>query len=90
MFRAYDARMRVAVDIELCQGHNRCCALAPEVLDVDDYGTAVVIGDGIVPVDIESRVRLAVSNCPEFAITMVDDDVDEQTLAGDVSSQAAE
>ena len=38
--------MKVWVDAEKCQGHNRCYALAPELFDVDDYGQAVVIGDG--------------------------------------------
>jgi len=60
--------MRVSVDSEKCQGHNRCFALAPELFDVDDYGTAVVIGDGSVPADLEEKARLAVANCPEFAI----------------------
>ncbi|MBL6620385.1 MAG: ferredoxin [Ilumatobacteraceae bacterium] len=60
--------MRVTVDSEKCQGHNRCFALAPELFDVDDYGTAVVIGDGSVPADLEEKARLAVANCPEFAI----------------------
>lgn len=60
--------MRVTVDSKKCQGHNRCFALAPELFDVDDYGTAVVIGDGSVPADLEEKARLAVANCPEFAI----------------------
>ena len=60
--------MRVTVDSEKCQGHNRCFALAPELFDVDDDGTAVVIGDGSVPADLEEKARLAVANCPEFAI----------------------
>lgn len=64
--------MRVEVDSEKCQGHNRCFALAPELFDVDDYGTAVVIGDGTVPSDLEEKARLAVANCPEFAITITD------------------
>ena len=41
--------MRVRVDAEKCQGHNRCYALAPE---------------------LEERARLAVANCPEYAITL--------------------
>ena len=41
--------MRVHIDSERCQGHNRCYALAPELFDVDDYGTAFVLGDGSVP-----------------------------------------
>ena len=60
--------MRVTVDSKKCQGHNRCFALAPELFDVDDYGTAVVIGDGSVPANLEEKARLAVANCPEFAI----------------------
>jgi len=65
--------MRVEIDGEKCQGHNRCYALAPELFDVDDYGNAVVIGDGAVPAELEDKARLAVANCPEFAISIIDD-----------------
>lgn len=68
----YSAGMRVTVDAEKCQGHNRCFALAPELFDVDEYGTAVVIGDGTVPPDLADKARLAAANCPEFAITVTD------------------
>ncbi len=61
--------MRVHIDSEKCQGHNRCYALAPELFDVDDYGTAFVLGDGTVPAGLEDKARLAVANCPEFAIS---------------------
>lgn len=64
--------MRVTVDAEKCQGHNRCFALAPELFDVDEYGTAVVIGDGTVSPDLADKARLAAANCPEFAITVID------------------
>jgi ferredoxin len=64
--------VRVHVDTEKCQGHNRCYALAPELFDVDDYGTAVVIGDGTVTPQLEDKARLAVANCPEYAITISD------------------
>ena len=62
--------MKIHVDAEKCQGHNRCYALAPELFDVDDYGNAVVIGDGSVPAELEDKARLALANCPEFAITI--------------------
>ncbi|MDA2945851.1 MAG: ferredoxin [Actinomycetota bacterium] len=62
--------MRVEVDSDKCQGHNRCFALAPELFDVDEYGTAVVIGDGTVPAELADKARLAAANCPEFAITV--------------------
>ena len=66
--------MQVRVDAEKCQGHNRCYALAPELFDVDDYGQAVVIGDGTVASDQADAARLAVANCPEFAITITESD----------------
>jgi len=62
--------MRVVLDAEKCQGHNRCYALAPELFDVDDFGQAVVIGDGTVTPDLEVKVHLAVANCPEYAISI--------------------
>ena len=71
--RRYHRHMKVRVDAEKCQGHNRCYALAPELFDVDDYGQAVVIGDGTVTPELEEKARLAVANCPEFAIS-----IDEQ------------
>ncbi len=60
--------MRIRVDPERCQGHNRCCALAPELFDVDDFGTAHALNDGTVPEALEDKAKLAIDNCPEFAI----------------------
>ena len=62
--------MKVHVDPEKCQGHNRCFAIAPELFDVDDYGYATEIGDGSVPPGLEDKARLAVENCPEYAISI--------------------
>lgn len=62
--------MRVRVDSEKCQGHNRCYALAPDLFEVDDLGFASAIGDGVVPPAMEDRARAAVANCPEYAITI--------------------
>jgi ferredoxin len=62
--------MRVRVDSDACMGHNRCYALAPELFDVDDLGQAVVIGDGTVTAELEEKARLAVANCPEYAISI--------------------
>lgn len=65
--------MRVHLDTEKCQGHNRCYALAPELFDVDDYGTAILLVEGEIPAELEEKARLAVANCPEYAITVSDD-----------------
>lgn len=67
---AYSRAMRVRLDTEKCQGHNRCYALAPELFDVDDYGTAVLLVDGEIPSELEPKAQLAVANCPEYAITI--------------------
>jgi ferredoxin len=65
--------VKIRVDQEKCQGHNRCYALAPELFDVDDYGTASELNDGIVPPGLEDKGRLAVANCPEFAVQIVEE-----------------
>lgn len=62
--------MRVRLDADACEGHNRCYALAPELFDVDDFGQAVVIGDGTVAPELHDKARLAVANCPEYAISL--------------------
>lgn len=64
--------MRVRVDSAKCQGHNRCYALAPELFDVDDYGNAHELNDGVVPPELHDKARLAQANCPEFAIVIDD------------------
>ena len=64
-------RVKIRVDPDKCQGHARCYALAPELFEVDDYGLSTVVGDGSVPPELEDRARLAIANCPEFAIDEV-------------------
>jgi ferredoxin len=50
--------------------------LAPELFDVDDFGQAIVVGDGTVPEELADKARLAVANCPEFAISVLDAEPD--------------
>lgn len=66
-------RVRIAVDPSKCQGHARCYGLAPTLFDLDDYGLSTVVGDGTVPSGLEDQARLAVANCPEYAISEVPD-----------------
>jgi ferredoxin len=65
--------LRVRIAPARCQGHNRCRAIAPAIFDVDDYGQATVLNDGVVPPELEARVRLAAANCPELAISVEQD-----------------
>jgi ferredoxin len=69
--------VRVVIDADKCQGHNRCYAIAPELFDVDDYGQSVVLGDGAVAAELAAKARLAVANCPEYAISIVEEDGDQ-------------
>jgi ferredoxin len=65
--------MKICVDAEKCEGHNRCYSLAPELFDVDDYGYATAKGDGTVPEGLEEKAKLAIDNCPEYAIEVVEE-----------------
>jgi len=65
--------VRIVLDAERCTGHGRCYALAPEVFDADDDGHCVVRVSGEVPAELTDKARTAVSNCPELALTVVDD-----------------
>lgn len=68
-------RTRLVVDGEKCQGHNRCRLLAPELIEIDDLGFAHAKGDGKVPPEQAEKARLAVRNCPEFALRLETDEV---------------
>ena len=59
--------MKLYVDHEACQGHSRCYAAYPDLFDIDDEGTAVVLMNDIPPAWVE-RAHNAIANCPERAI----------------------
>ena len=61
--------MRVRIDVDACQGHSRCAMAYPEIFDVDDDAKAFVHVDNIPP-EWEDKVRMAVANCPERAISV--------------------
>src|SRR5262249_2275983 len=60
--------LKLHIDREKCQGHNRCKALAPELINLDQFGNASEVGDGTVPPAREAKARLAMANCQEFAV----------------------
>ena len=69
---AATGKLKVRVDPDKCQGHNRCKALAPELFALDEYGNAREKGDGTVPEGLEEKAYLAKSNCPEFAVEIIE------------------
>jgi len=64
---------RVHVDPSKCQSDNRCFQLAPELFQLDDYGYSHERDNGEVPRELQEKARLAVTNCPERAISFVDE-----------------
>jgi ferredoxin len=70
---APDKKLRISVDPNKCQGHNRCYQIAPGLFRLDDLGNAREIGDGSVPKSMEDKAWLAKANCPEMAIDIVEE-----------------
>jgi ferredoxin len=65
--------MRVRIDPERCQGHGRCYDLAPDLFGEDEDGYGTALNDGQVPADREDDAELAVANCPEQAIAVLEE-----------------
>jgi ferredoxin len=66
-------RVRLRIAADKCQGHNRCKAIAPDLIDLDAFGNALAKGDGIVPAHLVEQAYLAKSNCPEFAVEIIEE-----------------
>ena len=64
--------MKVQIDARSCQGHGRCYDLAPGLFGEDAEGYGAVLRDGTVPPGQGHDARLAVLNCPEQAIELVE------------------
>jgi ferredoxin len=64
--------VKVQINPELCQGHGRCYDLADGLFGADDEGYGQVLGDGTVPKEAEHDANLAVLNCPEQAIELLE------------------
>jgi ferredoxin len=63
--------VRIVLDAPRCTGHGRCYSLAPELFDSDDEGHSLVLTPEV-PQGLESHARLAVQNCPENCISLVE------------------
>ncbi len=61
--------LRVRVDSDLCTGHGRCYALAPDVFESDEYGYCR-IPEEVVTGALVDQARIGAKNCPEDAITV--------------------
>jgi ferredoxin len=64
--------MRVVIDADLCQGQGRCFSIAPAVFGFDELGNGVVLASGELTEGELELARLAVANCPEHAVGVVE------------------
>jgi ferredoxin len=64
--------MRVIVDEDLCLGCGICEGLAPEVFSMANEPFAEVLVDPV-PEEFEEAVRQSAEECPEEAITIIED-----------------
>jgi len=69
---ANSTTLKVRVNPDKCQGHNRCKAIAPELFELDEFGNAHEVNGGLVPPELEEKAYLAKSNCPEFAVEIIE------------------
>ena len=62
--------MRVAVDLDLCEGYANCMIEAPEVFAIDDdTGLAQILMDPVDPAQ-EVFAEAAIAACPARAIEL--------------------
>lgn len=64
--------MKIKVSHELCQGHARCWALAPDIFKLDDEGY-ITPGDIDVPEGQETLAKRGARSCPERALKVEDE-----------------
>jgi len=61
--------MKVQVNEDKCEGHAKCQESAPDVFEVRDDVSHVLLGD--IPAELRPRVELAILRCPRQAISWV-------------------
>jgi ferredoxin len=64
--------MKVIIDADTCTGHGRCYTLEPDVFDSDEEGHSVARYESVEG-ELAQAARRAASNCPERAISVIDE-----------------
>ena len=60
--------MKLVLDQTACQGYGLCPQEAPELVDLDDWGYAGLLGDGTVPGEQHAHAHKATAVCPVQAL----------------------
>ncbi len=63
---------RIALDVDLCQGHGVCESEAPELFEVG-RDRVVELLDATPPDELRRAAELAVKYCPTHALSITDD-----------------
>ena len=63
--------MRVEVDLGKCTGHGICESIAEDVFEVQDDGSALILGNER-PESDRDRMQQAVTQCPAAALRLAD------------------
>src|SRR3981081_2965400 len=61
--------MRIKLDRTLCDGFGLCAKHAPEYFSLDDWGYALLVGNGEIPDEDHDPVTRALLDCPVHAIS---------------------
>ena len=61
------ATLRPDIDYDLCKSHGACARTAPEIFEVRDDGTYIIMEE--VPENLRAKLQKAVELCPEQAIS---------------------
>jgi ferredoxin len=64
--------VRLVVRRDMCVGHGRCHAEAPQLFDLDEMGYCQQ-GELEVPPELEAAARRGAASCPERAIEFATD-----------------
>jgi ferredoxin len=64
--------VRLVVRTDMCVGHGRCHAEAPELFDLDEMGYCQQRELEVLP-ELEAAARRGADSCPERAIELVAD-----------------
>ena len=65
--------MKVAADLELCQGHQMCQHEAPDVFGLDVDEDKVIVLDANPDEALRDQVQKAVKYCPAMALSLEDE-----------------
>jgi ferredoxin len=64
--------MKIQVDSTKCDAYGLCAEKAPDLFELDDFGYATVLNDGVVAAGNEECAREAVTICPAQAIRVLE------------------